>query len=191
MDHPLRPPLLDSTDSIDKAQEILEITLWCTAGMPNHWITSYKYTSSIKKGPNNQLYEGVSLDMHQPLAHVYHPSGQGNIYGCLHISARPKNKLLSTKAKVAVTMAVQTTVTVGDVINLVVEDDRQFYKFHPDGSGCLYWQTQLLRRFVNKGWLKQKQLDALWIEVEEHANRVGQDMVPYPPAQGVFYTPPH
>ncbi|KAI1789343.1 hypothetical protein LXA43DRAFT_586951 [Ganoderma leucocontextum] len=139
------------------------------------------------------IYGGISMDMFQPLAHQYHvPSVDGikNLYGTLSVSPRLKEFLYSRSRNLfSCSLKFKVPVRVKDVLDLIFVQGRQYYKFNPKGSGCLYWQLQLLEAFVAKGWIDRSSLDAANAQITALASRA-DSAVPYPLVMGEFYRPP-
>ncbi|KAI0070974.1 hypothetical protein K474DRAFT_1669511 [Panus rudis PR-1116 ss-1] len=196
-------PLYDTTAPFAN-QEMRSVTLWCaTGGAPRHWRTAYKFTSLLRfdeQGTGTNLvrvtqaaikvdtWEGVSLDIFQPQYHTFDQSGN-NLYATLTAAPRLAGRLTSTKLGLSKKVEFVTHVTVQDLRDLLFERGLQYYKFNPAGSGCLYWQLNLLELFATKGWIATEKLQEVKDHVREYAIQQGSRGVPYPPVQGEFYDP--
>lgn len=144
-EHPAMPAFDDRTNDTVKKEQLLDVTMWCTSSTPAHWMTSYKFFNAV---PN---LDGISIDMHQPMAHVGTPTGQENQLGTVKIEARPKNMLTSRRSPMIKTVAFRGAVRVQDVISVITSNDMQHYRFHAEGCGCMHWQLTLLQAYVRAG----------------------------------------
>ncbi|KAH9902503.1 hypothetical protein C8Q73DRAFT_8341 [Cubamyces lactineus] len=187
---PIKAPLSDDTDLALKAKRLESVILWCTSGSLHHWITSYCFVRPHQLDPVERGKDivGISCNMYQPRFHIYHPADD-NLYGCLEVQARPRNKLFSTRTRLKIVLPFQCAVTMKDILDLITDKGLQYYTFHPDGSGCLNWQLSLLSYFVASGWLQEEDVANARLQVSQYAEKAG-DAVPWPPRQGKFYTPP-
>lgn len=193
---PLDPPVpafQDSTEAVS-GERLSYVEMWCTSGFgdtPPHWITSYTFANPVPTNRERSL-GGVSLDMHQPQNHVYHRPSESNTnyFGSLAMSTRFFGAVRSANTPLAITAVFDTAVTVQDVRDVVTTRGLQYYKFHPDGSGCMFWQLTLLQEFVTRGWIKVSDMSALTGQIERHAKTWTRSKILYPPIQGEFYNPP-
>ena len=181
-------------------QVLSEVTLWAAPAPKSfrHWITSFHFAQSKRVG--NASYEGVSVSMEQPKTHERHNpqrDGPENFYGSLHVMPRMQGVLYSRqKGMFRCSLALkERKVMVQDVVGLMTGLGMQFYKFNEEqGSGCLFWQFQLLEGMVGKGWIGRVDLDKAYSRVKGLAeasvppnDKTGR--VPWPAVKGTFYTP--
>ncbi len=143
------------------------------------------------------------MDMFQPHDHVYNvaqpqvpgpgsnpPKAKRNLYGCLQVSPRQKEFLLSRRPTHVSQIDFRVPVKLEAIINkAVIGEGLQYYKFNEAGSGCLFWQLELLKRFVGLGWITEEDFAQVVKNVEAFAVDQPSDVVPYPPVQGTFYQP--
>ncbi|TBU30261.1 hypothetical protein BD311DRAFT_234387 [Dichomitus squalens] len=206
-EHQVEPPLrlqeLQDT-RLFNSQPLKSVILWCSGSMSlKHWRTSFEFNNtqqlSSEALPAQTLlrpgvYGGISADMFQPAVHEYHTPDNdqdNNLYGTLSISARLSHLLFSSRKDIfARRLDFKVAVTVKDVLELIIGQQRQYYRFNPLGSGCLYWQLLLLEAFVANGWIAKEQLDAVKLDIATYAAGLGNRSVPYPPVRGTFYSPP-
>ncbi|EPQ55760.1 hypothetical protein GLOTRDRAFT_128977 [Gloeophyllum trabeum ATCC 11539] len=182
-------PVLDDRTSDIRDKPLSSVTIWCTSGNLHHWISSYKLVDQIVVAPK-QTIAGISMNMHQPLEHEFHTGEETNLFGSLHIHLRTAEKgLVSRRSGVLEEIKFLCTITVRDIVDLVLAERRQYYMFSPLGSGCLYWQLQLLRAYVSKGWIKGTDVDKAIGSIEKYAKE-NEAKVPFPPVEGQFYDPP-
>ncbi|TFY76977.1 hypothetical protein EWM64_g7034 [Hericium alpestre] len=204
---PLRPDELRDARLFDH-QTLKAVVLWSTSSLSTrHWRTGLEFTKTLTVGSNSNpnatpapdvvsqvlppgIYGGISVDMFQPEAHQNHlPStdGEVNLYGTLSVNPRMAHILYSrSKNLFSCPLELKVSVRVKDVLDLMLAQRRQYYKFNPRGSGCLYWQLQLLQAFVANGWIAKASLDAAITQITALAARPGS-AVPYPPVMGTFY----
>ncbi|KZT24773.1 hypothetical protein NEOLEDRAFT_392692 [Neolentinus lepideus HHB14362 ss-1] len=187
---PPMPALQDLTIGI-RAQQLTSVIIWCTGGGTlHHWRTSYSLADSSVINDLGERLAGISLDMYQPHDHGYKTADGPNLHGCLQISPRTtRHGLYSTRSGVLEEINFSSAVTVQDIVDLVTGQKRQYYMFNPLGSGCLYWQLQLLRAFVSKGWIHSTDLSGVTESIGKYA-KMYPDRVPFPPVEGQFYSPP-
>ena len=192
-------------------QMLKGVVLWSVNSLgTRHWRTGFEFAglptvvSDAAQGPPQPstlmsqtvrpgVYGGVSVDMFQPLAHQYHVEavdGKKNLHGRLSISPRLNGFLFSRSRNLfSCSLKFKVPVRMKDVLDLILAQGRQFYKFNPKGSGCLYWQLLLLEAFVVMGWIDRTSLDAANVQITALASRADSG-VPYPPVMGTFYRPP-
>ncbi|KAF5348909.1 hypothetical protein D9756_009814 [Leucocoprinus leucothites] len=182
-----QPALIDESAKF-RLQKLHQAVFWCSMrGSPHHWITSYAFADGIVEVDGGR-YAGISLDMFQPVAHKNQPPGENkNLFGTLRFGARKENVLMSKNPAFMVMLAFKTKITVQELYNLVVGNKLHLYQYSPAGSGCMYWQSQLLKKFVVKGWLAQEDLAKLFKSLEAYAKQKGSQAVPYPPVEGKYY----
>ena len=139
---------------------------------------------------------GLVVDMVQPYKHVYHPDANDddlNYYGTLQLTVQ-EDKVISSRPAVNCLIAFTegTHVTVRDLIKLICDNKLQHYKFHPEGSGCLFWQLNLLDVIAHAGWIPEDSSKTVRDAIV--AFRSGNDrrlnMILYPPVEGTFCDPP-
>jgi len=187
MDVPQIAPVLvaDAMTYNIRSAELLELNLWAprTSGIA-HWRTSYKFASTV----DGMI--GMSVDMYQPDFHQFNPR-RPNYFGSLKLLTTPY-KLTSRDPAVNVTVAFKTKVKVQHLVELITNEGRHYYTFHPDGSGCMFWQLSLLQRFEECGWVETG--TTTWAVTAIHAFRdkssANAATMPWPPRQGNFYQPP-
>ena len=88
-EHPVMPACDDRTVGREQS---LGVTMSCSGGPGSlaHWMTSYKFLNAVPD------FDGISIDMHQPMAHsTGAPSVQKNQLDRVKIEARPQNMLTS------------------------------------------------------------------------------------------------
>ncbi len=178
-------------------QVLNKVTLWSAEppGDLRHWRTSFHFAGQPPR-VGTAIYEGISVDMIQPLTHEhYDPDRDGsvNLYGSLKIMPRVMKDLYSARQGMFKSTLdfKKKAVKVKDVVGLILEQNRQCYKFNPAGSGCLFWHFQLLEAFVVKGWISRASLDTTYTRISGLAAAPSSaGTVPYPPVEGTFY-PPH
>ncbi|KAM5530675.1 hypothetical protein V8D89_015647 [Ganoderma adspersum] len=210
--HVVEPPLrlneLAQAKLFDH-QTLKGVVLWSAGSLgTRHWRTGFEFVDSrsvvlnTTQGPPQPsaimspllrpgTYDGISVDMFQPHAHQYYvPSVDGtkNLFGTLSVAPRLKGYMYSRTGNLF-PIKFKVPVRVKDLLDLILMQQRQYYKFNPRGSGCLYWQLQLLEAFVGMGWIDKASLNAVLAEVTALASRANSG-VPFPPVVGVFYPPP-
>lgn len=132
--------------------------------------------------------------MFQPNLHTYHDDKAGdgtvNYYGTLRLQVQ-RAKITTSKPAIIHDITFAEGVTVGDIVQFIYDRKLQFYKFHPDGSGCLFWQLTLMDEFSKVGWIPENSTQAIReaIVAFRGENPERLSMVLYPPVQGSFYTP--
>lgn len=186
---PSRVLELGSTRDFDD-QLLSSVTLWSAEARDlRHWRTGLEFAG---KRPTVSGIAGISIDMIQPITHEYHDphrDGAENLYGSLQMSPRDKSTLYSKRKGLfscPLPFKKKALAKVKDVVGLILEQGRQYYKFNPAGSGCLYWHFELLEAFVERGWIERESLHTAHTRVSGLACRnVGT--IPYPPVQGTFY----
>ncbi|KAI0757991.1 hypothetical protein C8Q74DRAFT_1373059 [Fomes fomentarius] len=211
--NPVQHPLYNDTAAFSPLL-VGEYCLWCTSGGLPHWISAHAFaqpvisstprpsdptqirpsSSTERPKPGEAKWGGVSLDMFQPLNHVYHSipddTKSGNVFGALRINARHADALMSSRAPIYARATFLVTVTVQDIVDLIISQGRQYYQFDPAGSGCLFWQLALLEQYVAKGWISSEDFARIKQEVQQFAASPTGVKVPYPPVAGTFYKPP-
>jgi hypothetical protein len=159
--------------------------LWApmTSGIA-HWRTSYRFSSEV----DGMI--GMSVDMYQPVYHQFNTQGT-NCFGSLKLMTTP-NKLTSRKPAVNFAVAFKTKVQVQLLINLITSEQRHYYLFHPDGSGCLFWQLSLLQRFEEHGWVETGTTTSAATVIQDFRSKSSASAatIPWPPRQGTYYPPP-
>ncbi|KAH9923386.1 hypothetical protein B0H21DRAFT_159450 [Amylocystis lapponica] len=158
------------------------VIIWASrGGRVAHWRTSYTF-KTVKLG-----YIGMSLDMFQPEIHQYQTTGT-NQFGCLRIRAT-RDKLHSRNYAVLEEYGFRVVVTVGDLLRSIHGAGLQNYKFHQEGSGCMFWQLHLLEMMVSWEWIKERDVEKVKSEIERarsNSRSVATSM-PWPPIKGTFY----
>lgn len=182
------PPLALASiirDSADVQGMVLEsTTIWTpTSGGLKHWRSSQRFQTLDNGGV------GISLDMFQPIEHEYQGSLPKNQYGSLNFNFNAQ-KLLSSRTLYAREVPFEKTITVADLYNMVCKYQLQYYTFHPDGSGCLYWQLNLLGIMETVGWVKKGARAKVEADIEKLASK-DLNSIPWPPRQGTFYQGPN
>lgn len=216
-DPQVEPPLYNDTAAFSSLV-IQGYCLWSTRGGPPHWISAHSFAQTVisstathptdpthirlesslstdRLRPGEVQWGGVSLDMFQPMNHVYHISipddtKSDNVFGALSINARHADALMSSRAPIYAHATFLVTVTVQDIVDLIISQGRQYYQFDPAGSGCLFWQLALLEQYVAKGWISSDDFARIKQEVQQFAASPTGVKVPYPPVAGTFYKPP-
>ncbi|KAG6859232.1 hypothetical protein C0995_010536 [Termitomyces sp. Mi166 len=185
------PALQDSVTSDLRSKVVSKAMLWAGKGnRPIHWRTSFAFAEV--KGKSSP--EGISFDMFQPTYHANnHPNhlDVSNHYGSLSIQPRASGKLASKNRLVSVDIPLTPGITAGDIIDLVtVQNKMQDYIYHPDGSGCLYWQLTLLGRLCERQWCRdfqEKLLESISYAQTQDGGHYANAIV-WPPVKGTFYS---
>lgn len=179
--HPVEPALADRTSDAVKTQQLRDVTVWCTGGNPAHWVTSYRFSNIV---PN---LDGISVDMHKPMAHENTSAGTKNHFGTVKIEERPKDKLMSKRSPIYHTISFRVAVRVQDLFSIISLNNMHHYKFHAQGCGCMHWQLALLQAFARAGWIGSGDAEAVYNAISTlSASRAS---VRFPPMQGEFYQP--
>lgn len=161
--------------------ELQSTIIWAarTTGT-KHWRSSLPLTTDTSKK------HGISLDMFQPRKHVYLPNPTPeniNYHGVLLFQYND-GKLTSSKPFLHHETPFIKTVTIADVHQLILSNKLQYYRFHPAGSGCMYWQLHLIKVMEDSGWVGQGSYDVAQAAIADVVDSGG---VPWPPREGEFY----
>ncbi|KAI3604066.1 hypothetical protein WG66_000796 [Moniliophthora roreri] len=159
--------------------KIKGMVLWCVPSTtPYHWVSSYIFT--------DQGAGGISADMYRPKCHEWTQRNQTNYYGSLKITHRSSNKVISTRTPLKIEIPFTREVTVSDIYNLIVQGKRHQYVFNDAGSGCMFWQLDLIDHFIAMGWVDVRYKDSALQEIQKLATTKGELSVPYPAVKGTF-----
>lgn len=160
-------------EEIEQAQE--EIALWLHSGKQS------------EKFPGFWTWEGVSLDMCQPFNHVHNLGKLYNTVGTLAAFARSISMLVSERSRCGIEVFFKVPLTVTDVTTYILDHKLHCYEFQEDsGSGCLFWQLELMRDFQELGWIDAADLQKIESQVQAYAKQRGEVEVPWPPKEGTF-----
>ena len=177
------PACDDRTSDAVKREQLLGVTMWCTGGSLAHWMTSYKFLNAVPG------FDGISIDMHQPMAHSGTPSTQKNQLGSVKIETRPKNMLTSRRSPLVKTVEFGVAVRVQDVISVITINNMQHYRFHPEGCGCMHWQLTLLQAYVRNGWIRNEDFRGIYDAISTLI--ASKPSLTFPPVAGEFYQRQH
>lgn len=163
-----------------RTQAITSVIIWApkTTGVA-HWRTSFTF--------GDPPSPGLSVDMFQPDRHEFCSSGETNRFGTLVL--KPVTKLSSTNTFVKEQIAFTAGIVVQDLLDAIFVRKLQYYKFHEDGSGCMFWQLCLLECIQSKGWIGGSEKDRVLsvIKAARESSAGIANSMPWPPRQGVFY----
>ncbi len=180
---PAAPSLVLGNTSHFDDQVLSKVTIWAREEPDaiRHWFTSLTFAGRPTVG--DQVYEGISINMTQP--------SDKSLVGSLEIQPRSKGALYSYRSKTfQCPIAFKKKVRVKDVVDLIVAHRKHCYLFNPAGSGCLFWQLDLLKLFVQKGWIEESDMDTAEKRIKglgEAAVPSQTGTVPWPPVNGTFY----
>ncbi|KAF8063580.1 hypothetical protein FPV67DRAFT_1507191 [Lyophyllum atratum] len=83
---------------------------------------------------------------------------------------------------------ISATLTVQNVIDLVLHKGRDRYKLSIRGDGCRFWCRTVLNDLVEDGWVAPNTTDRVQQHIRSLKERHGPDLIPYPVYyQGSFY----
>jgi hypothetical protein len=180
----LAPILEDNAITTDvRSGELAKVHFWAAkTSSIAHWRTSYKFSTNVGS------LIGISVDMYQPISHVLNAE-ETNRFGSLKLLTTSR-KLFSTNPAVLYTAVFKKRVNVENLINLIIQDGRHHYKFHPDGSGCMYWQLSLLQKFESFGWLENGSSAEIVEAIQTFRNesKANAASMPWPPRKGEYYS---
>ncbi|KAI5295202.1 hypothetical protein KEM55_006300 [Ascosphaera atra] len=81
-------------------------------------------------------------------------------------------------------LGLRSPVTVGDIINLLVDNGRHKYEFNDQGVGCRFWVTDQLELFKEKGFIAaSSEIDT----TEAAILKLWPEETPNPLDQGAYY----
>ncbi|CAL1709293.1 unnamed protein product [Somion occarium] len=164
---------------------ISEVNIWAPQA-----IRTFHWRTTLVLATTTDGFLGVSLDMYQPVEHVYKlPEQPQNSFGTLQITPRTERLLYSTRTFYkACSVPMVTKVTVNNVYDLIVELGLQHYMFHAiHSSGCMFWNLQLLRLFQLKRWVAEGSYEAARETIQHYHIQLGGIKVPWPPVEGKYY----
>ncbi|PIL23324.1 hypothetical protein GSI_14635 [Ganoderma sinense ZZ0214-1] len=170
-------------------QVLSKATIWAREEPDaiRHWLIGLSFVSGrLPTGDDGRIYEGISINMRR-LSTEFE-----DLLGSLDIQARTKGTLFSQQSRTFQCPLAfkKKTVRVKDIINLIVAHRKQCYMFNPAGSGCLFWQLDLLKLFVEQGWIEERELVTARKRIKglaEAAVPSRSGIVPWPPTEGTFY----
>lgn len=90
--------------------------------------------------------------MYQRKEHVDHMPGTSNFHGSLQFKLNGK-KLWSSNLVYSRKIPFIAHIAVARLRAFIIEYHLQFYIFHREGSGCLYWQLYVPHWDHGNGWL--------------------------------------
>ncbi|VDB87748.1 unnamed protein product [Peniophora sp. CBMAI 1063] len=117
----------------------------------------------------------------------------------LEVSKRPQNTMVSRTAPFQTTIPFnREDVTIETILNVVKDNKLSYYLFHPEISGCLWWQLTLVEKLEAMGLLEKGSRDMVVDKIsKQHASggpladvlvsRAKSKKKPFEPVEGVFY----
>ncbi|TFK66268.1 hypothetical protein BDN72DRAFT_899975 [Pluteus cervinus] len=172
-----------------------QVEIWAPySSSISHWRTSFKFSEVIPTTRNgyDEYLEGISVDMCLPLMHVYTmdlPADVDNRCGSLKVMVRDKGRLTAHNVVCSSVFPLRQHITVLDLLKLLDSKDLQYYDFHHQGIGCLFWQMTWLRALADRNWIQSDYYDVLGQAVASFKKNwtKSKAAIVWPPVEGKFY----
>ncbi|KAG8996808.1 hypothetical protein FRB94_001346 [Tulasnella sp. JGI-2019a] len=135
----------------------------------------YHWSMSLYVNPE----KGVTLDIL--------PAGVDGRTGVLVISSKLEGMPTHDLNRTVTLNIGKDNTTVQDIIQAILDNKRDRYRYDDTGSGCRFWVGTVIEDLEREGRLSGNSLERFLMFVSELYEAEGENRVPMPPRTGVFY----